>query len=80
MKQIRRTSRDIRNAYSEYENFVNAYLEAAAECIPIKQGAKPRLPWETLAVRKKRADVKPLPYAIGGTQPISETYLLGYSF
>ena len=42
----------------EYENFVNAHLEPAAECIPIKQRAKPRIPWETLAVRKKRADVK----------------------
>ena len=42
----------------EYKNFVNAQLEAAAECIPIKQRAKPRVPGETLAVRKKRADVK----------------------
>ena len=42
----------------EYENFVNANIEAAAECIPTKQRAKPRVPWETLAVRKKRADVK----------------------
>ena len=42
----------------EYGNFVNAHLEAAAECIPIKQRAKPKVPWETLAVRKKRADVK----------------------
>ena len=42
----------------EYENFINAHLETAAECIPTKQRAKPRVPWETLAVRKKRADVK----------------------
>ena len=42
----------------EYENFVNVHLEAAAECIPTKQTARPRVPWETLAVRKKRADVK----------------------
>ena len=42
----------------EYENFVNTYLEAAAECISPKQRAKPRVPWETLAVRKKRADMK----------------------
>ena len=34
----------------EYENFVNAHLEAAAECIPTKQRAKPRVPWKTLAV------------------------------
>ena len=33
-------------------------LEAAAKCIPTKQRAKPRVPWKTLAVRKKRADVK----------------------
>ena len=42
----------------EYENFVNAHLEAAAECIPTKQRGKPRVPWETLLVRKKRADLK----------------------
>ena len=49
----------------EFENFVNGHLEAAAtaaaaaaECISTKQRAKPRVPWETLAARKKRADVK----------------------
>ena len=42
----------------EYDNFANAHLEAAAECIPTKQRAKPKVPWETLAVRKKRANVK----------------------
>ena len=36
----------------EYENFVNAHLEVAAECIPTKQRAKPRVSWETLVVRK----------------------------
>ena len=41
----------------EYENFVNAHLEAAEECIPTKQRTKSRVPWETLAVRKKHADV-----------------------
>ena len=51
-KTERHTSND------EYENFVNAHLEAAAECIPTKQRAEPRVLWETLAVRKKRADVK----------------------
>ena len=35
------------------ENFVNAHVEAAVQCIPSKQRAKPRAPWETLAVRKK---------------------------
>ena len=42
----------------EYENFVNAHLEAAAECVPTKQRAKSRVPWEILMVRKKRTDVK----------------------
>ena len=42
----------------EYEHFVNAHLEAATEPMPIKQRAKPRVPWETL---KKRADVKTAP-------------------
>ena len=31
----------------EYENFVNAYLEAAAKCIPTKLKTKYRVPWET---------------------------------
>ena len=42
----------------EYENFVNAHLEAAVECKPTKQKAKSRISWETLAVREKRAYVK----------------------
>ena len=33
----------------EYENFVNAHMEATAECIPTKL----RVPWETFATRKK---------------------------
>ena len=37
----------------EYENFVNAHLEAAAKCIPTKHKTKYRVPWETLAVREK---------------------------
>ena len=37
----------------EYENFINAYLKAAAERIPTKQRIKIRIPWETLVVRKK---------------------------
>ena len=41
----------------KYENFINAHLEVAAECIPTKQRAKPRVSWETLAVKKKRSDV-----------------------
>ena len=43
---------------NEYENFVNAHLEAAAKCIPTKPKTKYRVPWETLAVREKRALVK----------------------
>ena len=42
----------------EYENFVNAHLEAAAKCIPTKPRTKYRGPWETLAAREKRALVK----------------------
>ena len=42
----------------EYENFVNAHLEAAAKCIPTKLKTKYRVRWETLAVREKRALVK----------------------
>ena len=42
----------------EYENFVNAHLEAAAKYIPTKIRTKYRVPWETLAVREKRALVK----------------------
>ena len=42
----------------EYENFVNAHLEATAKCTPTKLWNKSRVTWETLAVREKRADVK----------------------
>ena len=42
----------------EYENFINGHLETATECLPTKQRAKPRVPWETLAVRKKCANLK----------------------
>ena len=42
----------------EYENFVNAHLEAAAKCIPTKPRTKYGVPWETLALREKRAYVK----------------------
>ena len=42
----------------EYVNFVNAHLEAAAKCIPTKPRTKYRVPWETVAVREKRAPVK----------------------
>ena len=42
----------------EYENFVNAHLEAAAKCIPTKLKTKYKVPWKNLAVREKRALVK----------------------
>ena len=42
----------------EYENFVDAHLVAASKCIPTKPRTKYRVPWETLAVREKRAFVK----------------------
>ena len=42
----------------EYENFVIAHLDAAAKCIPTKTRTKYRVPWETVAVREKRAHVK----------------------
>ena len=42
----------------EYENFVEAHLEAASKCMPTKPRTKYRVPWETLAVREKRAIVK----------------------
>ena len=40
------------------KNFVEAHLEAAAMCIRTKPRTKDRVPWETLAVREKRALVK----------------------
>ena len=42
----------------EYENFVEAHLEAASKCIPTKPRTKYRVPWETLAIIEKRALVK----------------------
>ena len=45
----------------EYENFVEAHLEAASKCIPTKPRSKYRVPWETLAVREKCALLKTAP-------------------
>ena len=45
----------------EYENFVNAHLKAAANCIPTKPRTKYRVPWETLAGREKCALMKTAP-------------------
>ena len=49
---------ETRTLNEKYENFVNAYLEAAAKYKPTKHRTKSRVPWETLAVREKRADMK----------------------
>ena len=55
----------------EYENFVNAHIETTAECIPTKQRAKPRFPWEILAVRKKAGRRENcLQMQFGRTKPI----------
>ena len=51
-----KTEKRTRN--DEYEYFVNAHLDAAANCIQTKLKTKYRVPWETLAVREKRALVK----------------------
>ena len=45
----------------EYENVVQAHLEAASKCIPTKPRTKYRVPWETSEVREKRALVKTAP-------------------
>ena len=37
----------------EYENIVNAHMEAAIECIPTRLSAKHYVPLETLGVKKK---------------------------
>ena len=43
---------EISTVNDEYENFLNVYSEEAVECIPTKQRAKPKVPWETLPVKK----------------------------
>ena len=50
-----------RTPNDEYENFINAHIEAAAKCIATKLKTKYRVPWETFVVREKRADVKTTP-------------------
>ena len=52
----------------EYENFVNAHMEAAAECLTTKLLATHIVPWETLAVKKKRENVKTVFDAIKESQ------------
>ena len=55
-KQQEKTEKSTPN--DEYENFVNAQLEAAANCIPTKPRTKYRVSWETLMVREKPACMK----------------------
>ena len=49
---------EIHTLNEEYENFVSAHMEAVEECITNKARAKHKVPWETLAVRKKQDNVK----------------------
>ena len=42
---------------NKHDNFVNAHMEKAAECIPTKLRSKLRVPLET-AVRRKRDNIK----------------------
>ena len=51
----------------EYEKFNNALMKVAAECIPTKLRAKHRVPWETLAAKKKCDDITAF-YAIKENQ------------
>ena len=43
---------EIHTPNDEYENFVTAHMEAAAECIQSKLRAKCGVPWEPLVIRK----------------------------
>ena len=43
---------DIHTPNDEYENFVNAHLEAAAKYIPTKLRTKSRVPWWTWAEQR----------------------------
>ena len=52
----------------EYENFIEAHLEAASKWIPSKLRTKYRVPWETLAVRENVHSWKLPPKPIGRTQ------------
>ena len=49
---------EIHTPNDEYENFVNAHLEAATKYLPTKLRTKSRVSWETLMVREKCADMK----------------------
>ena len=49
---------EARTPNDEYENFVNDHKEAAVEYISTKHRTKSRVPWETLTIREKHADVK----------------------
>ena len=60
----------------EYENFVNAHLEAASKCIPKKLRTKYRAPWETEGVREKRALVKTAPKSYRKNTTIANARIL----
>ena len=47
-----------RTPNDEYENFVNAHLEAIVKCILAKSRTKSRVPLETLVVREEHANLK----------------------
>ena len=42
----------------EYENFVEAHLEAASKCIPTKPRTKYRVPWETVVYKSNVQEYK----------------------
>ena len=69
-KQIRDTTGEDRKGTpnDEYEIFVNAHLEATANCIPTKPRTKYRVPRETLAVRENVQTWKLPPNVIWSTQ------------
>ena len=58
MRHDKRRKKKKNTPNDEYENFVNAHLEAASKCIPTKPRTKYRAPWEIEEVREKRALVK----------------------
>ena len=43
---------------SKYENFVTAYIKAAAECIPTNPRAKYKVPYVSIAVREEQNSKK----------------------
>ena len=52
----------------KYENFINANMETAAECIPTKLRTKYRVPWEIRDKRKTKKCENSISYVIKETQ------------